>query len=139
MQLMCEIALFIERMTYMGIDNRSERPCNCGGDELESLIFGADRQKGKSSRSCSRCGLSEASAYRARSERRNSCECSSNDEQSNCSLPMLGAETPLAAVYAPDHRFDDIYEIDEAIEHGTLFIGLYKPFMGKSVAGGCRR
>lgn len=123
----------------MGSDTRPDRRCNCGGDELESLIFGSERGRLQSSHGCSRCGMSEAGAYKARSERRNSCGCSDNSTNNDCSLPTLGADTPLAAVYAPDHAFDDIYEIDEAIEHGTLFVGLYKPFMGKSIAGGCRR
>ena len=40
----------------------------------------------------------------------------------------------LAMVYAPMQRFEELYEPDESLCHGTLFRQLDKPFWG----GRCR-
>ena len=41
---------------------------------------------------------------------------------------LVGA--PLAMVYSPFQRFDNLFEPEEALCHGTLFMELYKPFYG---------
>ena len=47
---------------------------------------------------------------------------------------------PLAMVYSPIQEFRNIYEIDKALEQGTLFKELDLPFMGMTVTkgGSCR-
>ncbi|MBQ7288458.1 MAG: spore coat associated protein CotJA [Clostridia bacterium] len=40
---------------------------------------------------------------------------------------------PLAMAYVPMQRFCDIYTPQEALDNGTLFAELNKPFMGKFV------
>lgn len=47
---------------------------------------------------------------------------------------------PLAMVYSPIQCFRDIYDMDHALEQGTIFGELDLPFMGASVTkGGCCR
>lgn len=43
----------------------------------------------------------------------------------------------LAMAYVPMQHFHNIYELDEAMQHGTIFPELNKPFMGWK--GGCKR
>ena len=48
---------------------------------------------------------------------------------------------PLASVYAPLQTFHKLYDMDTALQKGTLFAELDLPFMGESVAnkgGNCR-
>ena len=48
---------------------------------------------------------------------------------------------PLASVYAPLQKFDNLYDLDTALDHGTAFVELDLPFMGdKRFKGGnnCR-
>ena len=42
---------------------------------------------------------------------------------------------PLAMAYVPMQQFQSIYELDEALQNGTVFPELNKPFMGWK--GGC--
>ena len=42
--------------------------------------------------------------------------------------PLAGAS--LAMVYSPEQAFEDLYEPDEALLRGTVFIALEKPFFG---------
>lgn len=47
---------------------------------------------------------------------------------------------PLAMVYSPIQRFENIYDMDTALNQGTVFKELDLPFMGESVGkGGCCR
>ena len=47
---------------------------------------------------------------------------------------------PLASVYAPLQNFDNLYDLDTALDHGTAFIELDLPFMGDMrFKGGCCR
>lgn len=41
---------------------------------------------------------------------------------------------PLAMAYVPSQRFENLYEVAEAWQNGTLFADLNKPYEG----GGCR-
>ena len=48
---------------------------------------------------------------------------------------------PLASVYAPLQRFQNLYDKETALQHGTIFAELDLPFMGQTVAnkgGACR-
>lgn len=50
-------------------------------------------------------------------------------------------EYPLAMVYAPLQVFRNLYDMDTALQKGTMFAELDLPFMGESVAnkgGSCR-
>ena len=42
--------------------------------------------------------------------------------------PLKGAS--LAMVYSPEQAFEGLYEPDEALVRGTVFIALEKPFYG---------
>ena len=42
--------------------------------------------------------------------------------------PLYGYS--LAMVYSPEQEFDDLYEPDEGLLHGTIFVRLDKPFFG---------
>lgn len=46
------------------------------------------------------------------------------------------ADMPIAMAYVPWQRWQDLYEPCKALEHGTIFKELDKPFLGK---GGSRR
>ena len=49
------------------------------------------------------------------------------------SNPMTGF--PLAMAYVPYQSFDDLNEPCKALEQGTLFYSLYKPFYGQKRGG----
>lgn len=51
----------------------------------------------------------------------------------------LGDSFPLAMAYVRIQELDKIYEPELAIVRGTLYPDLDKPFMGKTVTGGCKR
>ena len=42
--------------------------------------------------------------------------------------PLAGY--PLAMVYSPEQAFENLYEPDEGLTHGTVFIALDMPFLG---------
>ncbi|MBQ9161835.1 MAG: spore coat associated protein CotJA [Clostridia bacterium] len=47
----------------------------------------------------------------------------------DCSEESLGLrDYPLAMVYSPCQKFRELYDINEALNHGTLFKELYLPF-----------
>ena len=52
----------------------------------------------------------------------------------------LRGQYPLAMVYAPIQEFEDTYDVDTALDRGTLFKRLDLPFMGQTVTrgGDCR-
>lgn len=54
----------------------------------------------------------------------NNCPCHSD--------PLSGM--PIAMAYVPWQCFHDVYEPDKALQYGTIFPELNKPFYGK---GGC--
>ena len=47
---------------------------------------------------------------------------------------------PLASVYCPLQEFKDIYDLDAALNNGTIFKELDLPFMGRRInkGGNCR-
>lgn len=54
-------------------------------------------------------------------------------ESTVSSNPMTGF--PLAMAYVPYQSFDDLNEPCKALEQGTLFRALYKPFYGQKRGG----
>ena len=75
-----------------------------------------------------------------------SCECGASvkdgkEKASGGSDTSWGLKNyPLGMVYAPIQEFEGIYDLDKALEAGTVFKALDLPFMGKTVTkgGGCR-
>ena len=43
---------------------------------------------------------------------------------------------PLASVYAPLQVFEDIYDLDTALDRGTIFSALDLPFGGRTIGKG---
>ena len=41
-----------------------------------------------------------------------------------------GSEKALAMVYSPYQNWQDLFNEEEALKHGTLFSQLYKPYIG---------
>ena len=60
-----------------------------------------------------------------------------SDNGAFASVTPFPPETPLAMAYVPMQKFADLYEPDKALEAGTLFAALDKPFLGAK-RGGCR-
>lgn len=54
-------------------------------------------------------------------------------ESTVSSNPMTGF--PLAMAYVPYQNFDELNEPNKALEQGTLFRALYKPFYGQKRGG----
>ena len=78
--------------------------------------------------------------------RRMSCGCGerADEECSNgtqCGVSAWGLNGyPLAMVYTPVQEFCELYDLDTALNRGTLFKQLDLPFEGESVSkGGCCR
>ena len=71
-------------------------------------------------------------------QRQNSCRnnCQSPCNNSSCTMPSFADTVARAIVYSPDHEFDNMYETDAALERGTLFKYLDKPFEGTTITGG---
>ena len=112
----------------MDSDNRPRYPGYTGGDEyklIEDLLSGTPRKENESMKG------------------NNGCEC--GDDHGNmqgngeCPMPYFPENVPLAMVYSPDHEFDDMYEPEEGLEAGTIFIRLDKPFKGRTMSGGNMR
>ena len=59
--------------------------------------------------------------------------CTDNCKSGNC--PLDGY--PLAMVYSPEQGFEDLYEPEEGLSRGTIFIALDFPFEGDTM-GRCR-
>ena len=68
------------------------------------------------------------------------------NDQNNTTMPPLGSTCPLdgtggsfdecltgkslAMVYSPEQAFENLYEPEEGLAHGTVFIALDMPFLG---------
>ena len=66
------------------------------------------------------------------------CERSEGGADKGCAEAHAWGLTgyPLGMVYAPIQEFDCLYDLDEALEAGTIFKELDLPFMGRSVGKG---
>ncbi len=93
----------------------------CADSLLRKLISGGG--------SYPSCPLPENSA-----SRRDMCE---NEAQAARTWGL--SEYPLASVYAPLQEFENIYDLEAALNNGTIFLDLNLPFEGKTAKGGCCR
>ena len=70
----------------------------------------------------------------ARACRRGCPMCARNEGTEECNGCTSGKDPlhgySLAMVYSPEQEFEDLYEADEALARGTIFIQLDKPFLG---------
>lgn len=65
--------------------------------------------------------------------------CNSGCDNDRRSWGLTGY--PLASVYAPLQEFDNLYDVETALKHGTAFSELDLPFTGSrrvSKGGSCR-
>ena len=49
----------------------------------------------------------------------------------NSSMSAFPAETPIGMAYVPYQKWKNIYEANVALERGTIFEDLDKPFLGE--------
>ena len=61
-----------------------------------------------------------------------SCQGGAADSQSKWGLE----DFPLASVYAPLQKFEGLYDLDMALDRGTLFSALDLPFGGRTIGKG---
>ena len=79
------------------------------------------------------------------SDRRSGDSGCGSERNSSCTgKHSWGLENhPLAMVYSPLQSFDNLFDMDTALNKGTMFCELDLPFMGESVynsgKGGCCR
>lgn len=94
-------------------------------------------------------GCNDALLRRLVEGKGNSCPCCENGspcERQSCheqeAKTGWGLEGyPLASVFAPLQSFDDLYDLEAALAHGTVFSKLDLPFEGDkriSKGGSCR-
>lgn len=62
----------------------------------------------------------------------------SNEQNLFSALELPGC-LPLAMAYVPMQHFGATYAPEAALAKGTLFPELDKPFLGRTIEGGCRR
>ena len=65
----------------------------------------------------------------------NECKCSTSSRSNYYSMDVLG-QFPIAMAYVPWQEWRNLYTCEQAIQRGTVFAELDKPFMGM---GGCCR
>ena len=106
---------------------------------LDSVCTGGCRQRGAVRSICS------AQMSNATQNARNSCCCehgangicarNENVAHKNGHLASsCTGEPSLAMVYSPNQTYDNLFSTEDALEHGTLFVELNKPWK----VGGCR-
>ena len=104
--------------------NRRARTCGCGN------------RGNYSNRGVEGCGYGNRSNYSKRSVEGCSA-CTRNEDAITADGSLASAcagEPSLAMVYSPHQIFDGLFSTEEALEHGTLFVELDKPWK----VGGCR-
>ena len=65
-------------------------------------------------------------AQSGQSEMRSAPRCSPPDYDESLCGPL-----PLAMAYVPMQQFEETYEPEQALDNGTLFPALNKPFLGR--------
>lgn len=122
--------------------NNSRSPRDMVDDEMLARLLGDEStigQYGRTSRSqrTGTCGCRNRSTserptpYRMTRQEQNgsdnsdSCCCEDNEM---CEVSTCLSGRHLAMAYHPDHEFDGMFDVDEALSHGTLFRGLEFPF-----------
>ncbi len=58
-----------------------------------------------------------------------------NSASTSCHTHIHWGDTPIAMAYVPKQKYGTIFDLCKALEVGTIFPELYKPFCGKG--GGC--
>ncbi len=66
---------------------------------------------------------------------RRACGCGESAAETGKHSPCASGHDPLAGaslamVYSPEQAFENLYEPDEGLVRGTVFIALEKPFYG---------
>ena len=70
----------------------------------------------------------------------NGCQCTGDNSQNGrCPHPHFPENIHLAMVYSPYQEFENLYDPEDGLEAGTVFIKLDKPFDGRRISGGKRR
>lgn len=65
------------------------------------------------------------------------CGCSNTNSRVNkIYYSLTNAQAPLAMAYVPYQQWESTYDLDYALQVGTVFPSLHKPFCGKG--GNCR-
>ncbi len=52
-------------------------------------------------------------------------------ERSGCEISFMPAAPALAMAYVPMQQFEEAYDPEQALDNGTLFPALNKPFLGR--------
>lgn len=114
-------------------ERRTERENRSGCGETRERQNGCSEMNERQNRSG--CGCGEAR------ERQNGCGESRERRECGCESCSRGGSLegyPLAMVYSPDHDWEDMFEEEEALEHGTLFRRLELPFYPGKCGCGCK-
>ncbi len=110
------------------------RSLNCSGSS--NSVAACDSSARRSS-----CKSSQAERRNIRSSRCPSqCDTSfeaNQDDGKSCIEDSCINKYPPAMVYCPDQAWSDLYEVEKALAHGTLFSVLDLPFYGSS-CNNCR-
>lgn len=86
------------------------------------------------------CGCERDSDTRSAQccERHSHNACGSDGCGSSCRESSWGlVGYPLASVYAPLQEFDELFDLDTALEKGTIFKQLDLPFLGSKQGSSC--
>lgn len=60
------------------------------------------------------------------------CNCNPQERSMRpCRQPQNLSDMALAMAYVPWQHFDKVYEVDKALQYGTIFPELNKPFYGR--------
>lgn len=85
--------------------------------------------------SCRRNDVNTSCCENIPTPRREQNDCNACDEKCAKVSPLSGYA--LAMAYIPDQEWADLFNEDDAINHGTIFTELCKPFY-HGCAGSCR-
>lgn len=113
--------------------------CSCAGERrgnntcgrLNNRNSGCFNPRERQNPPCG-CGASRQSRENVRHE-----ECGCGEVPASCSNNRLPG-FPLAMVYMPDQDWEDLFDEEEAMLHGSLFRGLVFPFYPGKCDNDCR-
>lgn len=86
--------------------------------------------------SASRTGMMQPKDFRFQNSRRIQTGCSCSDKVEDTALYKHVDHLPLAMAYVPSQRFGNTFALGKALQMGTIFPELCKPFCGRR--GVCR-
>ena len=105
--------------------------CSCAGERHRNNPCGRQQTNRSSgcendrSRQMPSCGCGDT--RQSQENGGNGCGCGPGIPNAPCSRNKLPG-FPLAMVYMPDQEWEELFDEEEAIIHGTLFRGLVFPF-----------